>query len=314
MEFKDYYSTLGLKRSATPEQIKRAYRRLARKYHPDVSKEADAEARFKEVAEAHEALHDPERRAAYDELDDRRRRGESFEPPTGWRTDFDGQRSAADAQAQAEHSAFFESLFGHVRSGRPGRRGMPRPGADHHAQVLIDLEDAYAGARQVISMSEPVLDAQGRRVMGERQLEVAIPAGVREGQRLRLAGQGARGEGGAAPGDLYLEIGLRPHPLFRVDGADVFVELPLTPWEAALGATVTARTPDGEVTLTIPPGSAPGRKLRLRGKGLPGSPAGDLYAVLGVALPPSASDADRQAWAALAQAFPDFKALGGARK
>jgi curved DNA-binding protein len=304
MEFKDYYATLGLKRDATPDEIKKAYRRLARKYHPDVSKEANAEARFKEVTEAHEALSDPERRTAYDDLAARHARGERYAPPPGFGGGFEGGGAA-------DYSDFFESLFG--RRGRAGGAGpgpgFGRPdaaGSDHQAKVLIDLEDAYRGTRQTVTLRVPVADAQGRSTLQTRQLEVNIPKGLRTGQRLRLAGQGGAGRGAGPAGDLYMEIEIRPHRQFRIEGRDVSVDLPLAPWEAALGATVTVPTPDGEVTLNIAAGSAAGRKLRLKGKGLPGDPAGDLYAVLAIVLPPADSDAAKAAYEALAAASAGF--------
>ena len=309
MEFKDYYATLGVERTATQDEIKRSYRKLARKFHPDLNKEPHAEDRFKEVAEAHEALIDPERRAAYDDLGRRREPGQPFEPPPGWDSgfEFSGRGGEpAGGRGSADFSDFFESLFG--RSGRPSspRGSGHATGNDHHAKVMIDLEDAYRGAKRVISLRVPVFDAEGNAVVQDRKLEVNIPKGVREGQHLRLAGQGAPGHGGAPPGDLYLEIALRPERPFRVDGGDVYVDLPVSPWEAALGATVTAPTPEGDVQLTIPAGSSQGRKLRLRGKGLPGKTPGDLYAVLGIALPKPDSSAEQAAYAALAKAFPQF--------
>ena len=302
MEFKDYYATLGVDRTATQAEIKRAYRKLARRYHPDVSKEPDAEARFKEVAEAHEALIDPERRAAYDEIGRRHASGQPFEPPPGWDSGFEfsgrGEPDGRHGDA-ADFSAFFESLFGR------GARSAAEQGGDHHAKVDIELLDAYRGARRTIVLRVPVVGADGRAVLQERRLEVGIPKGVREGQHLRLAGQGAAGHGGAPAGDLYLEIRFLPHPLFRLDGRDIRFDLPVTPWEAALGATVTAPTPEGPVQLTIPPGSPPGRTLRLKGKGLPGTPPGDLHAVLVIDLPAAVSESQKQAYAALARAFPD---------
>ncbi len=313
MQFKDYYATLGVERTATQEAIKRSYRKLARKYHPDVSKEPDAEARFKEVAEAHEALIDPERRAAYDDIARRHEQGQAFEPPPGWDSgfEFSGRGDASErSQGEADFSDFFESLFGRAGRGEQARgqpqRGGQSQGADHHAKVMIDLEDAYRGAKRVISLRVPVIDPQGNAVVHDRQLEVTIPQGVREGQHLRLAGQGGAGYGGAPQGDLYLEIRLRPQPGFRVDGADVYMDLPVSPWEAALGATVTATTPEGEVQLSIPAGSSQGRKLRLRGKGLPGKNPGHLYAVLGITLPNPDSAAAQAAYAALAKAFPHY--------
>lgn len=314
MEFKDYYATLGVQRSATQDEIKRAYRKLARKFHPDVSKEPHAEARFKEVAEAHEALIDPERRAAYDEISQRHARGESFEPPPGWDSGFEFSGRGYDGAGprghagDADFSAFFESLFGRGdRNARPGAGSHRQaPGRDHHAKVMIDLEDSYRGARRTISLRVPVIDAQGHVAFHDRQLEVNIPPGVREGQHLRLTGQGGPGHGGEPAGDLYLEITLKPHPRFRVDGRDVYVDLPVSPWEAALGATVAAATPAGEVQLTIPAGSSQGRKLRLKGRGLPGKQPGDLYAVLAITLPHADSDAAKAAYTALRDAFPDY--------
>ena len=311
MEYKDYYKTLGVARDATPDDIKRAYRKLARKYHPDVSKEPDAEARFKDVAEAYKALKDPELRAAYDAVGAGHQGGQPFEPPPGWDSGF--EFSGGGQQGSDEFSDFFASLFGSRGGGAPraARRRAPSPGGDHHAKVLIDLEDVYRGARRSIHLRVPAQDAQGRPVLRERQLEVQIPKGVRPGQHLRLAGQGGAGEGDAAAGDLYLEIELRPHRLYRVDGGDVIFDLPVSPWEAALGATVTAPTPEGPVQLTIPAGSSAGRKLRLKGRGLPGTPAGDLYALLGIALPAAGDAASQFAYAAFGQAFPNYQPRAG---
>ena len=313
MDFKDYYATLGVERSATQDEIKRAYRKLARKFHPDVSKEPNAEARFKDVAEAHEALIDPERRAAYDDIGQRHARGQPFEPPPGWDSGFEFSGNGAmppGGRGDADFSDFFESLFGRSQGGRraprPGGGSVHAQGEDHHARVVIDLLDAYRGAQRTVSLRVPVFDADGRASLHDRQLEVQIPKGVRAGQHLRLAGQGGMGQGGAAAGDLYLEIQFKPHAVFRLDGRDVSFVLALTPSEAALGAAVTASTPDGAVQLSIPPGSGSGRKLRLKGRGLPGEPPGDLYAVLGISLPPATSEADKEAWRALARAFPDF--------
>ncbi len=302
MKFKDYYEILGVHRDASAEDVKRAYRKLARKYHPDVSKLADAEVRFKEVGEAYEVLKDPEKRAAYDALGERWReagapRGEEFRPPPGWDAGLDF--SGAEA---GDLGDFFESLFG--RRSQHARRagGMPRmQGEDHHAKVLIDLEDAYRGATRTISLRMPALDAEGRMTYAERRLDVTIPKGVRDGQHLRLAGQGAPGLGGGPPGDLYLEIAFRPHPLYRVSARDVSLELPVAPWEAALGAQVTVPMPDGAVQLTVPPGSSGGRRLRLKGKGIPGNPPGDLYVVLAIALPPADTEAARELYRRMAE-------------
>jgi len=306
MEFKDYYATLGVERTASQDEIKRAYRKLARKYHPDVSKEPDAEARFKALAEAYEALNDAERRAAYDDIAARHERGQDFAPPPGWDAGYEFSGRSAGAGEARDFSDFFESLFGHQARGARGPRGGAASGGDHHAKILIDLEDAYRGARRTISLRMPVVDAQGHVTLQERQLEVNIPKGVREGQQLRLAGQGGPAIGGGPAGDLYLEIALRPHARFRVDGRDVFLDLPVAPWEAALGAAVTAPTPEGSVQLSIPPGSGSGRQLRLKGRGLPGNPPGDLYAVLNIKLPAADAPAAKDAYAALAAHFPNF--------
>jgi curved DNA-binding protein len=304
MEFKDYYAALGVERTATQDEIKRAYRKLARKYHPDVSKEADAEARFKEVSEAYEALGDVEKRAAYDELGKQWKGGREFRPPPNWDAGFEFSGADFGEAGPFDHSDFFEALFGRrAGHGRTRQGPLHAAGEDHHAKVLIDLEDAYRGARRSISLRLPGVDANGHVTLQERQLDVSIPRGIREGQHLRLAGQGGPGLGGGPAGDLYLEIALKPHPHFRVDGRDVYLDLPVAPWEAALGATVTARTPDSTVELTVPRGSAAGQRLRLKGKGLPGNPPGDLYAVLAIALPPADTPAAQEAYRAMARAF-----------
>jgi curved DNA-binding protein len=318
MKFKDYYETLGVARDATQDDIKGAYRKLARKFHPDVSKEKDAEARFKEIGEASEVLRDPEKRAAYDaagsqwerqQAAGQAGRDQEFDPPPGWDAGFEFSgpgEASSDPFGGSDHSDFFEALFGRAARGRQARpRDMHMAGQDHHAKVMIDLEDAYRGAQRSISLRMPELDDEGRGVMRERTLDVNIPKGVREGQHLRLAGQGGPGIGGGTAGDLFLEIAFNPHRLFRVDGRDIYVDLPLSPWEAALGASVSAPTPDGNVELTIPKGSASGRKLRLKGKGIPGKTPGDLYVVLTIALPPADAPKSTAAYEAFAAAF-DF--------
>lgn len=293
MEFKDYYKTMGVARGATQEEIKRAYRKLARKFHPDVSKEPDAETRFKEVGEAYEVLKDPEKRAAYDQLGADWKAGQEFHAPPDWDAGFEfrgGGFTGGDASA---FSDFFESLFGRGFQGTPHARqtGFRTRGEDHHAKVMIDIEDAWQGATRQISLQVPEVDAQGRLYTRERVLNVRIPAGIRQGQHIRLAGQGAPGPGAGPAGDLYLEIEFRPHPFYRVDGNDMYLELPVAPWEAALGATAKVPTPAGTVDLKIPPGSGSGRKLRLKGRGIPARPPGDLYVVLKIALPAADSAA-----------------------
>lgn len=292
MEFRDYYKIMGVERDATQDEIKRSYRKLARKYHPDVSKETDAEARFKEVGEAYEVLKDPEKRVAYDQLGASWKAGQDFHAPPDWDAGFEfsgGGFTQGDASA---YSDFFESLFGHgFQAGPQARRGaFHARGEDHHAKVLIDLEDAWNGATRQITLQMPELDAQGHLRTKARVLNVRIPEGVKQGQHIRLAGQGAPGLGDGPAGDLYLEIEFKPHTFYRLDGRDLYLDLPVAPWEAALGAMAKAPTPGGIVDLKIPPGSTSGRKMRLKGRGMPGKPAGDLYVVLQIAVPAATTE------------------------
>lgn len=289
MEYKDYYKILGVERSATQDDIKRAYRKLARKYHPDVSKEPDAEARFKELGEAYEVLKDPEKRAAYDQLGANWQAGQDFRPPPDWDAGFEFSGGFDGAGASA-FSDFFETLFGQRAGRAAGAGGFRSRGEDHHARILIDVEDAYHGAVRSLTLHAPAMDAQGHVHTRERTLNVRIPKGVRRGQHIRLAGQGSPSLGGGKSGDLYLEIDFKPHPLYRVEERDLYLELPLAPWEAALGAKVKVPTPGGRVDLRIPESSQGGRKLRLKGRGIPGKIPGDLYVTLKIVLPPANSD------------------------
>lgn len=306
MEFKDYYRTLGVSKDATQDEIKRAYRKQARKYHPDVSKEEDAEARFKEVNEANEVLKDPEKRAAYDQLGADWKSGQDFRPPPDWNQGF--EYHDVDPEAAAQFSDFFESLFGGNYAGGHGRHAhganYHARGEDSHARIFIELEDAYHGATRALALKHTELGEDGRPHLVERTLNVRIPRGVREGQMIRLAGQGGPGLGEGGAGDLYLEVVFRPHALYRTEGRDVYLTLPVAPWEAALGASVQAPTPAGRVDLKIPAHSAGGRRLRLKGRGIPGEPAGDLYVVLAIALPPADTDAAREAYRACERAMP----------
>ena len=306
MEYKDYYRIMGVARDASQDEIKRAYRKLARKYHPDVSKEADAEEKFKELGEAYEVLKDPQKRQAYDQLGQRWKHGEEFRPPPDWQPGFDfggGGFTEADA---SHFSDFFESLFGGFGPGRTvHRREFRARGEDLHARLLITLEDAYRGATRRVSLSIPQYDEHGRLRHRARTLKVQIPKGVMQGQRIRLAGEGGRGFGSdAPPGDLYLEIEFEPHRLFQVEGRGIFLQLPVAPWEAALGAEVSVPTLGGTVNLKVPPGSQGGRKLRLKGRGLPGTPPGDQFVVLRIATPPADSEAARHAYRRFAEAVP----------
>ncbi len=321
MEFKDYYEILGVSRDASADEIKRAFRKLARKYHPDINKDPGAEAKFKEINEAYEVLSDAEKRKAYDQLGANWRAGQEFRPPPGWEEQFGFGAGAGTAGAGKRaggfefhftggdaggFSDFFEALFGGMgrRAGAAGGAGEAGgfrgfhfhagdgasgglKGEDVHARIEIDLADAYTGAERTISLQVPERQPDGRVVMRNRTLTVRIPKGVREGQHIRLKGQGRPGMGGAPAGDLYLEVAFRPDRRFRVEGRDVFIDLPVAPWEAALGAKVKVPTPAGAVEMKIPAGSQCGRKLRLKGKGIPGRQPGDLYATLKVVLPPA---------------------------
>ncbi len=310
MEYKDYYKIMGVSRDASQDEIKRAYRKLARKYHPDVSKEADAEAKFKEVGEAYEVLKDPEKRAAYDQLGANWKAGQDFNPPPGWDQGFEFHGGGFTGADSASFSDFFEELFGRAAYSQSagahagGYREYNARGEDAHAKVLIDLEDAYNGASRTITLKHTELGSDGRPQVKERTLNVKIPKGVKEGQHLRLSGQGSPGVGQGKAGDLYLEIAFKPHPLYRVEGKDVYLDLPVAPWEAALGAKVKVPTPTGVLDLKIPENSKGGQKLRLKGKGIPGKPAGDFYVVLQIALPPANTEEAKAAYKAFAEAVP----------
>jgi curved DNA-binding protein len=295
VEYKDYYKIIGLKRDASQDEIRRAYRKLARKYHPDVSKEKDAEARFKEVGEAYEVLKDPEKRAAYDHLGADFKAGQDFHPPPNWDSGFEFRGGGFTDADKAGFSDFFEELFGqqgHAGHAAYGPQFNAR-GQDHHAKVVVDLEDAFHGATRSISLQSPELDKHGQMRLTNRTLNVKIPKGIKEGQQIRLVGQGTPGMGQGVKGDLYLEIHFKPHPFYRAEGRDLHMQLPVAPWEAALGATVKAPTPDGKVDLKIPAGSNSGNKLRLKGRGIPGNPAGDIYVTLSVVAPPANSEQDK---------------------
>jgi len=310
MEFKDYYQIMGVAREASQDEIKRAYRQLARKYHPDVSKEPDAEARFKEVGEAYEVLKDLEKRAAYDQLGSNWKQGQDFRPPPDWNAGFEFS-GGFGGDGAADFSDFFSSLFGGATRQR-GSGGYKARGEDHHAKILIDLEDTFSGATRALDLRAPQLDPQGRMAVATRTLNVSIPKGIRTGQHIRLAGQGTPGMGGGTAGDLYLEVDFKPHPLYRVEGRDLYLDLPLAPWEAALGATVTAPTPGGSVQVKVLPNTQAGRKLRLKGRGIPGDPPGDLYLVLQVALPGADSERAKEIYQTMARelAFNPRQTLG----
>jgi len=297
MKFRDYYEVMGVPRNASDDDIKRAYRRLARKYHPDVSKEAEAEDRFKEVGEAYEVLRDPEKRAAYDALGSRWKEGQEFRPPPEW------EFNSAGPDDASAFSEFFESLFGAGGTRGARRSAFRSRGFDRQAQIDVSLEEAFAGTTRSIALDQVEADANGRPVRKTRQLNVKIPAGVTDGQQIRLTGQGEPGVGGGQSGDLFLKVRLMPHRYFRIDGRDVSLDLPLTPWEAALGATVRVPTLGGKVDLRIPKGSQSGQQLRLKGKGLPGATPGDQLVTLQVVAPPATTPAHEDLYRQMADAM-----------
>jgi curved DNA-binding protein len=302
--FQDYYETLGVARDASAEDIRRAYRKLARKYHPDVNKEPDAEDRFKRISEAYEVLRDEEKRASYDRLGANWKAGQDVSGAPGFENGFgsSGFGHGEDFEdvrvgfGGGDFSDLFEGLFG--PRGRPGRgstarsgaNGFSMPGADHEAVLELTLEEAAAGGKRRISLDSG------------RDFEVTIPRGVRDGQRIRLPGQGGAGLGGGQAGDLFLRVRLKPHPRFRVEGRDLFVDLPVAPWEAALGGEVPVETLSGSARVRVPAGSSSGRRLRLRGEGLPSAsgPSGDLYAVLAIHVPKRLAKNERELFEQLA--------------
>lgn len=293
MEYKDYYQLLDVKKDATQKEIKRAYRKLARKYHPDVSSEPNAETKFKEMAEAYEVLKDPEKRAAYDQLGANYKAGQNFTPPPDWDAGFEFSGGGFTNENTSQFSDFFENLFGQqFEPDNQQQRGSNfynqggTPSQDHHAKVLIDLEDSYQGTNRSIILRVPTVDPQGHVITKNKTLNVRIPKGVHQGQKIRLTGQGSISPSGGKPGDLYLEIEFNSHSLYKVEGSDVYLELPIAPWEAILGAKIKVPTPAGHIDLTIPSDSKSGRKLRLKDRGIPGKIPGDLYVVLRISLPP----------------------------
>jgi curved DNA-binding protein len=290
MEYKDYYKILGVAKTASQDEIKAAYRKLARKYHPDVSKEANAEDKFKEVGEAYEVLRDKEKRAQYDQFGSNYRHGQSFTPPPGWEDNMGGFGGG-------NFSSFFENMFGGGMGGMGGMGGDPfqSRGEDVNAKITISLEEAFSGANKTI-----------RRPSGATQtgtLNVKIPAGITSGKKIRLSGQGRAGRGGAA-GDLFLEIQIAPHRFYRVEENNVVLDLPVTPWEAALGSKVTVPTLAGKISLKIPENAKSGQKMRLKGRGLPSKQAGDQIVVIQIMTPPAEDDAAREFYEKMAETLP----------
>jgi curved DNA-binding protein len=293
VKFKDYYEVMGVARDASPEDVKRAYRRLARKYHPDVSKEKDAEERFKEVGEAYEVLRDPEKRAAYDQLG-RYQSGQEFRPPPDWEARF-GPGGLDDVLDLGD-------LFAHFSGGRRGRGGFAMPGQDYEVTARISLEDAYRGTELALDLTAPEVGANGVMRRVPRTVQVRVPKGTTDGQRLRVPGKGGPGINGGQAGNLYLNIALDPHPLFRVSGHDLYLELPVTPWEAVLGAQIEVPTLEGRIAVTVKPGAKAGQKLRVPGRGLPlpRGGAGDFYCVLSITVPAAPSEREKTLYQELA--------------
>lgn len=316
MDFKDYYKTLGLERSVTQDEIKSAYRKMARKFHPDVNKDAGAEETFKEVGEAYEVLKDPEKRAAYDQLGANWQAGQNFNAPPDWDDGFEFSGGGYTQTDQESFSDFFETLFGRAQASGAGHRtnqAFHASGQDHHARITIDLKDAYEGATRTLSLRAPQVDADGHVNVKERSIRVSIPKGVTEGQHIRLAGQGTPGMGQGRAGDLYLEIHFQDGSPYTLSERDVYFDLPIAPWEAALGDKVKAPTPSGSVELKVPANARTGQKLRLKGRGIPGKPAGNLYAVLQIVVPPAKTDKDKELYQKMAREmnFNPRAAMGG---
>lgn len=302
MKYKDYYAALGVDKKASADEIKKAYRKLARKYHPDVSKEKNAKEKFQEVSEAYETLKDPEKRAAYDQLGSYQP-GQDFRPPPDWEQQFSSGGFSFD---EADLADLFAGLGGGPRGFRGGTRSradMPIPGEDYEVAARITLEQAYEGTMLELNLQIPEHDAQGRLRRIPRTFTARIPKGVSSGERLRLPGQGGKGVNGGRDGDLYLNVEIAPHRVYRVSGRDLYVDLPLAPWEAVLGATVEIPTLGGAVRLKIRPGTQAGQQLRLAKRGLPKpGQEGDLFAIVQIAVPTSPDEREKALYTQLAEA------------
>lgn len=302
--FQDYYKTLGVARDATTEQIQSAYRKLARKHHPDVNKAPDSEEKFKQINEAYEVLKDPEKRRKYDALGTNWRAGQDFTPPPGWGDNVHVDYRAVNPEefgfggfGNNGFSDFFDSLFGGMGGATRAQRGSGRlRGQDVEAEITVPLEDVYRGATRTISLRQQERGADGQVREVVRNYDVRIPPGTPDGALLRLAGQGETGAGGGEAGDLYIRVHIAPHPIFRVEGRNLVVEVPVTPWEAALGAEIPVPTLDGTVQAKLPAGTSSGKRLRLRGQGLPDRSGrrGDLFAAIRIEVPSPLSDQERK--------------------
>ncbi len=313
VKYRDYYEILGLKRGAAQDEVQRAYRKLARKYHPDVNKASDAEEKFKEINEAYEVLKDPEKRKMYDQLGPNWQSGQDFRPPPGWDVHFDFGKGGGAQQGEFQwggaggFSDFFETLFGgrgfRQAQGPGGPGGFGRgpnvwrqAGADQETTIRISLEEAFRGGTKPIVLQSQSINPNGQIEVQERRYDIKIPAGVLPGQKIRLSGQGGEGMGGGPRGDLYLKVEIDPNPHYRIQDRDIYMEVPVAPWEALLGAEVQVSTLSGNISLKIPPGTQSGQKLRLRGKGMPnprGNP-GDLYVTVSIKIPTSPSPREKE--------------------
>lgn len=309
VKFRDYYEVLGVPRTASQDEIQKAFRKLARKFHPDVNKSGNAEEKFKELNEAYEVLKDPDKRQKYDQLGPDWKTGQEFRPPPGWEGRYDfGQGGGAREfhfEGSSGFSDFFEALFGgrqhrerdpFARARGGGRQAWSQAGADQEATIHVSLEDLFHGSTRTVTLQTQTMTPEGQVSVHEKSYDVKIPAGILPGQKIRLAGQGGEGMGGGPRGDLYLKVEVEPHPVYRLDQRDLSVDLLLSPWEAALGAEVQIPTPSGPVTLKVPPGTQTGRKLRLKGKGLPNSKGapGNLYAIVSIMVPKEVSHRERE--------------------
>jgi len=307
MKYKDYYAALGVEKTASADDIKKAYRKLARKYHPDVSKEAEATAKFQDVSEAYETLKDPEKRKAYDELGNYQP-GQDFRPPPGWEQQFSqGEGQGGFTFDDLDLADLFASLGGHARGFRSGggrpRADIPIPGEDYEVQARITLEQAFQGTMLDLNLQVPEYDEQGRMRRVPLTFTARIPRGVSDGERLRLPGKGGKGLNGGRDGDLYLNISIAPHPLYRVSGRDLYLDVPLAPWEAALGASVEIPTLGGPVRIKVKPGTQAGQQLRLPKRGLPKPGAeGDFYAIVQIAVSPAPNEREKELYEELSKA------------
>ncbi len=304
MEYKDYYKTLGLKRDAPQDEVKKAYRRLARKFHPDICKEADAEQKFKEIGEAYEVLKDPEKRAAYDRFGSNWQHGQEFKPPPNWD---EGSSFSQESFTEGDpfgYSDFFTNLFGGGRF-QSGHTTFRASGQDEHAKIVISIEEACRGTSSMFTLTRPEVGGSGQLVNRQQTINVTIPKGVIEGQRIRLKGQGQPGLGGGESGDLYLEIAFAEHDRFHTENRDLHLTLPVTPWEAALGGIIDVDTLEGKVKLKVPAGSQSGSKLRLKGKGICSKlKSGDLYVTLKIVTPKAETDEQKKLYEKMARIMP----------